>query len=266
MTRFDVHQHLWPEELIAALSRRSEPPRLVGSTLELGEGSFDTDLAAHQLEMRLRLLDRDEIDVAIVSLPPTLGSDEAPELAATYDEGILELARAGAGRILPLAAGEEGDGFAGTCISAGRVIRIGLGSPTKPVFVHPGYAPPPMPGMPAWWSPVVGYTAQMQAAFAAVLARGGADVPVIFAILAGGGPFQLERLRQRGEFSELPPNLYFDTASYGRHTLDLVVAACGADRVLYGSDTPVMDSQPTRQAIGDSFERFASENPARLFA
>jgi 6-methylsalicylate decarboxylase len=264
MTTFDVHQHLWPEELIAALSRRQEPPRLVGSLLELREGSFETDLGAHELETRLRLLDRDEIDVAVVSLPPTLGSDEAPELAAAYDEGILEVARASAGRILPLAAGEERDGFAGTCISAERVIGTGLASPRKPVFVHPGYAPPPMPGMPAWWAPVVGYTAQMQAAFAAVLARGGADVPVIFAILAGGAPFQLERLQQRAEVSELPSNLYFDTASYGRHALDLVVAACGPDRVVYGSDTPVMDSEATRQAIGDWFDRFASENPARL--
>jgi predicted TIM-barrel fold metal-dependent hydrolase len=105
----------------------------------------------------------------------------------------------------------------------------------------------------------------MQAAFAAVVARGAPDVPVIFAILAGGAPFQLERLSQRGDVSELPTNLYFDTASYGRHALDLAVAACGVDRVVYGSDIPVMDPRPTRQAIGDWFDRVSEENPARIF-
>jgi predicted TIM-barrel fold metal-dependent hydrolase len=265
MPRFDVHQHLWPEQLVSALSKRRDPPCLRGTELELREGTFETDLAAHDLQTRLQLLDRDEIDVAVVSLPPTLGSDEAPELAAAYDEGILEVAATSGGRIRPLAAGDERDGFAGTCISAPRVVAEGLAGRTKPVFVHPGYAHARPGGLPAWWTPVVDYTAQMQAAFAAVLAGGAPDVPVIFAILAGGGPVQLERLRQRGDASGLPENLYFDTASYGRHALDLVVGACGVDRLVYGSDTPVMDSKATRQAIGDWFDRFAEENPGRIF-
>jgi 6-methylsalicylate decarboxylase len=265
MSRYDVHQHLWPEQLISALSRRSKPPCLRGSRLELREGIFDIDLSAHDLHARLVLLDWEGIAVAVVSLAPTLGSDEAPELAEAYDEGILEVAAAAAGRILPLAAGKEREGFAGTSISAPRVVNEGIGPRTKPVFVHPGYAEPPPGGMPPWWTPVIDYTAQMQAAFAAVLARGAPDVPVIFAILAGGAPFQLERLHQRGDAAELPPNLFFDTASYGRHALDLAVAACGSERILYGSDTPVMDPGPTREAIGDWFDRFAEENPARLF-
>jgi predicted TIM-barrel fold metal-dependent hydrolase len=265
MPRFDVHQHLWPEQLVSALSKRREPPCLRGTELELREGTFETDLGEHDLEARLRLLDREEIDVAVVSLAPTLGSEDAPELAEAYEEGMLEVAAAAGGRIRPLAALDEREGFVGTCVSAARVVGRGLGSPTKPVFVHPGYAPPPLPGMPAWWAPVVGYTGQMQAAFAAVIAGVAPQVPVIFAILAGGAPFQLERLAQRGDVRELPPNLYFDTASYGRHALDLVVGACGADRVVYGSDTPVVDPQPTRRAIGDWFDRFAEENPSRIF-
>jgi hypothetical protein len=265
MPRFDVHQHLWPEQLVSALSRRSEPPRLRGSRLELREGTFEIDFTVHDLQTRLELLDREEIDVAIVSLPPTLGSDEAPELAEAFDEGILELAEAAAGRIRPLAAGEERDGFVGTCVSAQQLIAESLAGRSKPVFVHPGAADSAPPGMPAWWAPVVDYTAQMQAAFATLTARGAPEVPVVFAILAGGAPFQLERLQQRGDGSELLPNIYFDTASYGRHSLDLVVAACGADRVVYGSDTPVMDPGPTRRAIGDWFDRFAEENPGRIF-
>lgn len=266
MILFDVHQHLWPEQLIAALSRRREPPRLVGSTLDLREGSFETDLGAHALETRLRLLDQDEIDVAIVSLQPTLDLDVAPELAAAYDEGILELAAASGGRIRPLAAGEEREGFAGRCVSP-----EGLGSGEKTrgarlLFVHPGPAPPPPKGAPGWWTPVVEYTRQMQAAYAAWVSAGRFEVPVVFAIMAGGAPFQLERLRSRGDVAELPPNVYFDTASYGRLAVDLTAAAYGLDRVLYGTDTPVMEARRTREALGEAFEALAGENPARLFA
>jgi hypothetical protein len=266
MPRFDVHQHLWPEQFISALSKRREPPCLVGSRLELREGSFETDLAPHTLEARLALLDRDGIDVAVVSLPPTLGSEEAPELAAAYDDGILEIAASSGGRILPLAAGEERDGFAGTCISPARLLAESLGERAKPVFVHPGYSPAPPAGLPGWWTPVVEYTAQMQEAFFACVARGAPSAPVIFAIMAGGAPFQLERFAQRGDASGLPANVYFDTASYGPLAIDLAVAACGPERLVYGSDTPVMDSRATREGIGDRMGLFAEENPAKLFS
>jgi predicted TIM-barrel fold metal-dependent hydrolase len=266
MQTIDVHQHLWPEELIAALARRSEPPRLVDSRLDLREGSFDTDLRAHELDARLRLLDRDGIDVAIVSFPPTIGFEEAPELAEAYDEGILEMAASSGGRIRPLACGEERDGFVGTCVSAQRVIQDPLAIKGSLLFVHPGDSPPPPEGKPAWWTAVVEYTAQMQAAYAAWLASGRADVPVVFAIMAGGGPFQLERLRSRGDQADVPSNVYFDTASYGRQAVDLAVAACGVDRVLYGSDAPVMDPRTTIEALGEVFDTLATENPGRLFA
>jgi 6-methylsalicylate decarboxylase len=265
MARFDVHQHLWPEQLIAALARRTGPPRLVGSRLELREGSFETDLGAHDADTRLRLLDRDEIDVAIVSFPPTIGFEEGPELAEAYDEGILEVAAASRGRIRPLACGVERDGFVGTCVSAQSVVRDPLALQGSLLFVHPGYSPPPPAGQPSWWTPVVEYTAQMQAAYAAWLAGGRSDVPIVFAIMAGGAPFQLERLRSRGDRSEVPPNVYFDTASYGRHAVDLTVAACGLERILYGSDAPVMDPRTTIEALGSFFDTLAGENPARLF-
>jgi 6-methylsalicylate decarboxylase len=262
----DVHQHLWPESLVSALSLRREPPRLVGNRLDLLEGSFEVDLAAHDLETRLRLLDRDEIDVAIVSLQPTMGSEEARELAEAYDEGILELAATSGGRIRPLAAGEERDGFVGTCVSAQRLVAGAAPTQSSLLFVHPGYSPPPPEGMPGWWTPVVEYTAQMQAAYAAWVARGRSDVPIVFAIMAGGAPFQLERFRSRGGEGEVPANAYFDTASYGRRAIELAVETCGIAQILYGSDTPVIDSRPTPDALGDLFETVAGENPARLFA
>jgi 6-methylsalicylate decarboxylase len=266
MPRFDVHQHLWPEQLVAALARRREPPRLVGSRLELREGSFETDLGAHDPDTRLRLLDRDEIDVAIVSFPPTMGYEEAPELVEAYDEGILEVAAASQGRIRPLACGEERDGFVGTCVSAQSVLRDPLAVQGSLVFVHPGYSPPPPQGKPAWWTPVVEYTAQMQAAYAAWLAGGRSDVPIVFAIMAGGAPFQLERLSSRGDRAEVLSRAYFDTASYGRRAVDLTVAAFGVERILFGSDAPVMEPRTTIEALGDIFDTLAGENPARLFA
>jgi predicted TIM-barrel fold metal-dependent hydrolase len=265
MPTIDVHQHLWPEQLVAALARRSESPRLVGSRLDLREGSFETDLGAHDLQTRLRLLDRDGIDVAIVSFPPTMGFEVAPELAEAYDEGILEIAAASRGRIRPLACGEERDGFVGTCVSAQRVVRDPLAVQGSLLFVHPGYSPPPPDGKPPWWTPVVEYTAQMHAAYAAWLAGGRSDVPIVFAIMAGGAPFQLERLRSRGDQAEVPPNVYFDTASYGRQAAELTIHASGVERILYGSDTPVTDPRTTIDALGSLFETFAG-NAERLFA
>ena len=65
MTSFDVHQHLWPEQLVAALRARSRPPRIEGEELILGEGTFEAELEAHSLEARLALLDAVGIDVHV---------------------------------------------------------------------------------------------------------------------------------------------------------------------------------------------------------
>jgi predicted TIM-barrel fold metal-dependent hydrolase len=265
MPRFDVHQHFWPEAVIAALSRRREPPCLAGNMLELREGRFETDLSVHDVDARLALLDRHELDAAVVCFPPTMGFEEAPELAEAYDESILEVAAASGGRLRPLACGEEREGFVGTCVSAERVTREANAVAGSLLFVHPGYAPPPPPGMPGWWNAVVHYTAVMETAYAAWIASGRSDVPVVFAIMAGGAPFQLERLGSRGDRADVPPNVYFDTASYGRRVVDLTLLGCGPDRVVFGSDAPVMDPRSTIAALEDQFEQLA-ENSAALFA
>jgi predicted TIM-barrel fold metal-dependent hydrolase len=265
MARVDVHQHFWPEPVIAALSRREEPPRLAGGMLELREGSFDTDLSVHDVNRRLELLDHHEIDQAVVSFPPTMGFEEAPDLAEAYDESILEVAAASGGRLRPLACGAEREGFVGTCVSAERVAREAHAVTGSLLFVHPGYAPAPPRLVPPWWNAIVHYTAVMESAYAAWIASRRSDVPVIFAIMAGGAPFQLERFRSRGETADVPPNVYFDTASYGRRVVDLTIEGCGADRVVFGSDAPVMDPGATIEALGDRFET-AAANSAALFA
>jgi hypothetical protein len=78
MAVVDIHQHLWPAPFVEALNRRTRPPRLDGSTLELVEGSYQVDLAAHDAETRVAALDRDGIDIAVLSLQPTLGIADLP--------------------------------------------------------------------------------------------------------------------------------------------------------------------------------------------
>ena len=279
MPRFDVHQHFLPQSLLAALRARRDPPRLTRGTLELREGSFPLDERAHDLGERLALLDRDRIDVAVVSLAPTLETEEHPELRDAYHEGILETVAAAGGRLRALAAGESLPGFAGACVSAGAVVT-GLGDlPEKlaqanqVLFVHPG--PPGLrpAGAPPWWASVVDYTAQMQAAYFAWIAAPDhhPDLPVVFAVLAGGAPIQLERLRGRGPgySGELRADVRLDTATYGLRALTLCLESVGAGQLVYGSDVPVVDSAPTLQALeqlGEAvLEAACSDNPARLF-
>lgn len=250
----------------------------MGDVLELAEGSFPVDLREHELERRLALLDRDGIDVAVVSLPPTLQWEEHPELADAYHVGMRELAVASDGRLLPLACGACLDEFAGACVSAGAVVA-GLGSlpdelerARQVLFVHPGVPAAGPAGAPPWWTAVVSYTAQMQAAYLAWLAQRverHPRLPAVFAILAGGGPIQLERLRSRGALLAGSPSVYLDIASYGRRALELCLATHGARQLLYGSDAPVVDGRPTLRALsglGEPVRRAVlAENATRLF-
>jgi 6-methylsalicylate decarboxylase len=273
MTSFDVHQHLWPEQLVAALRRRNRPPCIQGDELVLGEGTFPAGLEDHDLDRRLALLESAGIDLAVVSLQPTLACDGIPELVDAYHEGVLELVAAAEGRLRAFAVSECREGFAGACVPAPAVVAgvdelaSELVSAGQPLFVHPGPVPPPPEGSPPWWPALVDYPAQMQAAYAAWLTGGHAELRIVFAFLAGGGPFQLERLRARG--GEVPRQaVYFDTASYGPLALRLTAEACGAGCLVFGSDAPVMDAQAAAAAVeaagvADSALR---HNPAQLFS
>jgi 6-methylsalicylate decarboxylase len=279
MPSVDVHQHLWPPQLVEVLRRRHEPPRLEGDVLELREGRFPVDLDAHRLEARLGVLNRDGVDTAIVSLQPTLELESARELAQAYHEGIPELVAASGGRLRAFAAEACLDGFVGACVAAGSVMA-GLGElpdelarAGQTLFVHPGPPDSPHPDAPSWWAPVVDYTAQMQDAYWAWIADGAVrhpSLPVVFAVLGGGVAVQLERLRSRGggEQSFSAPSVYVETSSYGRRALELALEAHGATQVIYGSDVPVVDPRPTRRALeelGDDVLRAVRvDNPTRL--
>jgi len=281
MRSVDVHQHVWPEGLVRALERRSEPPRLRGSRLELPlEGPFELDLDTYLPERRLELLDRSGVDLAVVSPAPTCELERHDDLRDAYDEGMIEVVAAARGRFAAFAAGRCLPGFAGACVSAAAVLagcdelQRQLEATGKVLFVHPGPPRGPAPeAAPAWWAAAVDYTAQMQAAYAAWLFRDAERFPrlrVLFAILAGGAPAQLERLRSRGVDTRtlLQPNVYFDTASYGSRALELCLSTFGATQLVYGSDAPVIDPGPTRAAVLDLGQGVADlvcrENPARL--
>jgi 6-methylsalicylate decarboxylase len=274
LPRVDLHQHLWPEQLIAAFSRRTAPPRLDGSRLELVDGAYDVDLDVHRLERRLALLDRDEIDVAVISLQSTLGCEGEPELVAAYHDGIQEVVEASDGRLQALACEERRDGFVGACVSAHRVLDgIGtleaeLSEAGQFLFVHPGIPAHPRTGAPPWWPVVVDYATQMEAAFLDWITADAHYVPVVFALLAGGAPFQLERLASREIPFSVADNVYVETSSYGRRALEFCLASLGGEHLVYGSDTPVIDSRPTLRALadlGDAVSQAVCEtNPARL--
>jgi hypothetical protein len=288
VTSTDIHQHLWPPSFLSALSARSRPPRLNGRELELdGTPVWQLDVESHDLDTRLALMDRLGLARAVVSLQPTLGigqlpADEARELIETWESGILELADASGGRFVPLAAGESVAGFAGVCVSGAELLDLDALASRLDVlvlhggflFVHPGAAVTP-PGAPSWWTAIVDYTAEMQAAYIAWLARGAARWPeldVVFAILAGGAPIQLERMAARGvdERKAMLPHIWFDTATYGRRALDLAMSTYGVEPMLFGSDMPVVDPKPALDVIrsfGDAVtDAVLTVNPERLLS
>jgi predicted TIM-barrel fold metal-dependent hydrolase len=283
----DIHQHLWPEAFVAALREREQPPFLDRDELVLVEGRFEGGLRDHDLARRLALLDRDGIGRAVVSLQPSLGLDALPDderhgLEDVWLDGTRELLDAAEGRLLAFAPGRAAEGFAGAVVPAGALLDLESAAPLLDelerrgdlLFVHPGPARPPA-GASTWWAGIVDYTAQMQAAYYAWLDRGEDRWPelrIVFAILAGGAPFQLERLGPRGVDvrSALDANVFFDTATYGRRAIELCLETFGVHQVVYGSDVPVVDSQPTLDAVrgfGDSVHRIVTvDNPGRLLA
>ena len=286
MATYDLHQHLWPEAFVTALRARTTPPFLARDELVTSEGRFAIDLTAHEPDVRIRALDRDEVDVAVLSLQSTLGLElldegERLELEDRWAAGIGDILSTANGRFLAFAPTQPRDGFAGISLGASSLLDLGQVGPVLDdaarrgcaVFVHPEVGEPPTGQQPAWWTWALGYTAQMQASYLGWLGAGRARWPtlrIVFAILAGGAPFQLERLTHRGVDvrSALDPNTFFDVATFGRRAIELVVETFGVHQLVYGSDTPVVDPRPTLDAVrgfGDAVtDILQSDTPSRL--
>ena len=123
--RYDVHQHLWPEEVLRELSRRDAPPWIRDGNFQApGLPPMAAPAAHHDLDQRLDWLDAAGVDVAVVSLSPTDGFDT--HLQELWHTGILRVAAASGGRIRPLASGRRRAGFAGVAVAADAV-TAGLG-------------------------------------------------------------------------------------------------------------------------------------------
>lgn len=285
MATYDLHQHLWPEPFLAALAARRSPPSLEGHVLTTCAGRFELDLGAHDPEERLRALGRVGIDVAVLSLQPTLGlatlaEAERAELEELWSESVRQVVRASGGRFAAFSPGGVREGFVGVSVSAAALVE---GGPEEdaldgahelglPVFVHPD-AGNPAEGRPPWWEWVTRYPARMQEAYLSWLSSGRSRWPrlrVLFAMLAGGGPFQLERLSLRGVDvrSTLDAGVFFDVSTHGRRAIELCIETFGVAQLAYGSDTPVADPAPTLRAVrgfGDAVAHvIQTETPARL--
>ena len=113
------------------------------------------------------------------------------------------------------------------------------------------------------------YVAQMSAAWHAFAAQGRARHPrlrVVFAMLAGCGPLHAERLAARGGPAEAihDPLAWFDTSSYGPRTLDSMLRMVGVDRLVHGSDRPVI-AAATPSVLGDAVANaLTTANPERV--
>jgi len=292
MERIDVHQHLLSEAMIEELARRQRPPMLIrqgdGWTFRVGGEpdsvlSFDaTNVALRTVEMR-----RDDIDRALVALSTALGvetlpADEALPLLEAHHRGIEDLPPGfGGWGAVQLEAPDPaevdaviGRGCVGVSLPAASLagpealehvgpILARLELHGAPLFVHPGpVASPgeagPRPPLPVWWPALTDYVAQMQAAWFAFLHAGRREHPrlrVLFAMLAGGAPLQLERFVARGGTAPLAPDplVYYDTSSYGARMIGAMTGAVGATQLVYGSDRPVVD--PVAPELGPELEQ-----------
>jgi 6-methylsalicylate decarboxylase len=286
VTTFDLHQHLWPESFVGALQARSTPPLLDGSVLETQEGRFEVDLVGNEPAARLAALDRDGIDVAVLSLQPSLGLGELPaaereELELAWVDGMRDVVSSP--RFLAFSPSSVREGFVGISLGSSVFGDFEAAAPLLDaaaaagctVFVHPDAGPSVVSSRPDWWEWVVGYPARMQEAYVAWLAFGHERWPtvrVLFAMLGGGGPFQLERLARRGVAvrSALDPNTFFDVSTHGRRAIELCIETFGVAQLAYGSDTPVVDSRPTLDAVrgfGDAVTHvLQTDTPARLLS
>jgi hypothetical protein len=293
----DVHQHLWPDELVDRLRARQQAPYLRGWTLHTdGEPPYDVDPSGHDVEKRIAADHDAGVGQACLSLSAPLGIEslpapEARPLLQAWHRGVQSLpehfrawASVPTGADVDVAALRgllAADCFVGvqlpatellTPVAWERAARVLLAAELagKPVFVHPGPEPRSVLGgeLPAWWAPVVGYTAQMQAAWWGWQAFGGRAVfprlRLLFGAGAGLAPVLTERHEMRGGGrTVVDSNVFVDTSGTGTRALEALVRVLGIDVLTLGSDRPY--AEPLTELLGDAATRAVRvTNPARL--
>ncbi len=210
LMKIDVHQHLWTEPLVQALSARSELPFVRNenglTVLYLaGERPYVIDLSCEAPDQRTLLVEQDGIDRALVCLSSPLGIEWLPRRQAlvlidAYLEGALALEEPfGVWGAIALDRADPDDvdsaldrGCVGVSLPAGAFgsvetlatlgpVLARLEAREAPLFVHPGpcaggqgprAALDASLGEPLWWPALTGYVAGMQTAWLAFLAAG----------------------------------------------------------------------------------------------
>jgi hypothetical protein len=292
--RADIHQHLWPDGLLSSLARRTAPPRLRRDgrdwLLELaGDAPAPFDPRSHDPGERAALAAADGLQRILIAPSSPLGieslaSGEAEALLDDFHAGVLELGapfELWAGLVLADPSPSRVDalldaGAAGLSLPAGALAGPagieGLGPALErlaqrgaPLFIHPG----PAAGSPAWFPALTSYVAEMSTAWHAWAQWGRAAHPslrVVFAMLAGLALLHAERLAARGGPSDAVHDglTHFDTSSYGPRAIDAMLRVVGVDRLLYGSDRPVIEPVALA-ALGAAVEHaIVVTNPERF--
>ena len=273
--RVDIHQHLWPDGLLSSLARRTAPPSPAPDGARLAAGArrrragavrpaLRTTRATRARRRRLqRILIAPSSPLGIESL----AASEAEALLDDFHAGVLELGapfELWAGLVLAdpparvdalLDAGAVGLSLpAGALGGPAGIERLGpalerLAQRGAPLFVHPG--------------PAAGVARVVSGAD--VLRR--RDDEAWHAWARGGG----RRTRRCGSSSRCSPgsrrctpsgwppaaarptrcttaSRFFDTSSYGPRAIDAMLRVVGVDRLLYGSDRPVVEPVAARGA------------------
>jgi hypothetical protein len=256
-----------------------------------GEHPYVIDLDGETAERRGRLVHDDGLDLALVAISSPIGIETLPreqalELIEAHLAGVEALREEfAAWGPLALDGADPTDvdglarrGCAGVSIPAGalrdyealdqlgpvleRVAEHGLA-----LMVHPGR--PATPGCgeslsePLWWSAMTDYVAQLHAAWLTFVTRGRREHPeltVLFGMLAGLAPLQVERLAARsGTVPDLrDPLIFYDTSSYGPLAIEATGRLVGAAQLVFGSDRPVIEPVDTGR------DRLLQEQSARL--
>jgi predicted TIM-barrel fold metal-dependent hydrolase len=296
MMRIDVHQHLWTDALIEALSRRDALPfvrRSDGLTVlhSAGEHPYLIDLAAEAPERRAALVHEDGLDLALIAISSPIGIEALPReqalpLIDAHLTGVQELGEEfAAWGPLPLDRPEADDvdrliarGCAGVSVAAPALAGYDALAALGPVLervaeagvtvlVHPGSPTAHACGQslsePLWWSALTDYVSQMQAAWLTFATRGRREHPelkVLFPMLAGGAPLLTERLAARGGPAiDLRDRLcFYDTSSYGPVAIEATARRVGAAQLVFGSDRPVIEPVDTGR------DRLLQEQSAQL--
>ena len=292
----DIHQHLWTDEFVDRLRARTQVPYLRGWTLyTAAEPPYEVDPGAHDVTRRIAADHESEVGTACLSLSAPLGIEDLPRpqanlLIDAWHRGVRELPehfRAWASvpaeepHVAALHTLLAEDRFVGlqlpaTSVSSPaaweRVAGLLLAAEVagKPVLIHPGPEAhrPQQAKVPDWWHPVVGYVAQMNAAWWGWQAVDGrslfSDLRIVFAAGAGLAPVHQERQIVRGGSDHpVDPNVFVDTSSYGPRALDALVRVLGIDALVLGSDRPY--GAPIAEFLGEAATHaLRVRNPRRL--